>query len=179
MDKQSQVRVSIDLRFSDLLRASYWYFFSKWSNRMILAIFVLIGVASALAYLLGDGASPASNGLFALVTMMVPALLLVTVYVQARRNYSNLREFQKDIQYTFASDSYDVRDGKSTSHVSWDSILRAVETESSFNLFFHRTLFYTVPKRCIGSAADMQKVRDILKRNLGDRAKVRSEGGGS
>lgn len=149
MDKQAKVEVLINLQLSDLLRASYWYFFSKWSNRIIMVIFILISVVSALAFLLSNSASSTSYGLYALVIMIVPALLVGTVYIQTKRNFSNLKEFQKNIRYTFAYDGYDVRDEKSSSHVSWDSILRAVETETSFNLFFHKVLFYTVPKRCI------------------------------
>jgi hypothetical protein len=173
MDKQAKVDVSVDLQLSDLLRANYWFFFSKWSNRIIMVIFILLSIVSALAFLVNDNAS--SYGLYASVIVIVPALLIAMIYIQAKRNFSNLKGFQKNIRYTFAYDGYDVRDEKSSSHVSWDSILRAVETDSSFNLFFHKVLFYTVPKRCIRGDSDIRLLRDILKQNLGDKAKVKSE----
>ena len=175
MNNRAEVEVVINLQLSDLLRANYWYFFSKWSNRIIMVFFILMSVGSALAFLLSSSASSTSYELYALVIMIVPVLLIAIVYFQAKRTFSNLKEFQKNIQYTFAYDGYDVRDEKSSSHVSWDSILRGVETESSFNLFFHKILFHTVPKRCIRDDSDVRLMRDILKQNLGDKAKVKSE----
>jgi hypothetical protein len=48
--------------------------------------------------------------------------------------------------------------------------LRAAESKHSFHLFFHRSLFHTIPKRCFKQADDIVRLRDLLKRSLGAKA---------
>jgi hypothetical protein len=43
----------------------------------------------------------------------------------------------------------------------------------AFHLFFHRSLFHTIPKRCFEKAHDIAGLRALLKRSLGNKADVR------
>jgi hypothetical protein len=174
MNNQAKVDASIDLELADLLRANYWHFFSKWSIRFLMALYLLGAVGAAIAFFLSGGSS-AWYPLVSLAMILMGVFLIAIVYLQTRRNFSDLKEFQKNVRYTFSFDGYDVSDEKSASHVSWDAILRAVETKHSFNLFFHRMFFHVVPKRCFRQPSDIQVMRDILRESLGGRAKVGSE----
>jgi YcxB-like protein len=115
--------------------------------------------------------------LAAFVLMVItPILQPIMIWFQTRRGYLNLKGFQKNLQYLFSSDGYDVLDEKSSSHISWDSILKVVETNHSFNLFFHKAMFHVVPKRCIEQQGDVDRLRSILKQNLGNKAKLNTLG---
>jgi len=112
------------------------------------------------------------------VVILAPLLFLVVfigaIWLQTKRAYSSLKGFQKNIRYVFSANGYDVYDEKSFAHISWDSVYEAIETKRSFNIFFHKSFFHVVPKRCIQQQKDVDGLRKILKQSLGGRAKVNS-----
>lgn len=175
MNSQTKVDAVIDLQLADLLRANYWHFFSKGSIRFLMPLYLLVVVAGTIVFFL-NGASSIWSAFVSLAMILMAVVLIATVYFQTKRNFSDLKEFQKNVRYTFSFDGYEVSDDKSSAHVSWDAILRAVETKHGFNLFFHRMFFHTVPKRCFRQPSDIQAMREILKQNLGVKAKVGSDG---
>jgi hypothetical protein len=56
--------------------------------------------------------------------------------------------------------------------MTWDAILRAAESKHSFHLFFHKSFFHTIPKRCFKQPEDIVRLRNLLKRSLGTKATV-------
>ncbi|MGH9873836.1 MAG: YcxB family protein [Pyrinomonadaceae bacterium] len=50
--------------------------------------------------------------------------------------------------------------------------MRAAESEHSFHLFFDRSLFHTIPKRCFTHPEDVARFRTLLKKTLGTKATV-------
>jgi hypothetical protein len=106
------------------------------------------------------------------VSVIFPILYPVLIWFQTKRGFANLREFQRKVQYQFSSNGYEVKDVKSSAHMDWDVILRAVESKHSFNLFFHKSLFHTVPKRCFRGPEDIARLRTLLKQALGTKATV-------
>lgn len=103
MQDHHKINVSVDLRLSDLLRASYWFFFSRWSRRLMFATCVPVGASIAIALSLGAMKSSPFVVLSTLVMLLAPALLVLNVYLQAWRNFSNLREFQKRLRFIFSA----------------------------------------------------------------------------
>lgn len=56
--------------------------------------------------------------------------------------------------------------------MSWDSIVGAVETKHSFNLFFNRSLFQVIPKRCFRDSGEIGGLRVLLGAGVGAKAKL-------
>lgn len=106
------------------------------------------------------------------VLIIFPLLYPIMIWLQTKRGFGNLQNFQKRIRYAFSSDGYKVSDIKSSADIDWATILRAAESKHSFHLFFHRALFHTIPKRCFGGPKDIALLRSILKESLGNRASV-------
>ena len=107
-----------------------------------------------------------------IVLIVFPVLYPVLIWYQTKRGFGNLQGFQTKIQYSFSSDGYTVRDIKSSADIDWDTILRAAESKHSFHLFFHKSFFHTIPKRCFKQPDDIVRLRDLLKRSLGAKATV-------
>ncbi|HEX8832456.1 MAG TPA: YcxB family protein, partial [Longimicrobium sp.] len=55
--------------------------------------------------------------------------------------------------------------------VGWDAIVEADETDDSFLLFYNKHCAYYLPKRAVGGAASEHELRELLRRNLADRAR--------
>jgi len=102
-----------------------------------------------------------------------PILFPALIWFQTKRSFANLQGFQRRVRYEFSTDGYHVSDLKSSADTDWDAILQAAESKHSFHLFFHKSLFRTVPKRCFNAPEDIERLRVILKNSLGSKAHVR------
>ena len=172
-DLNEPLTVDIDLKESDLQRANFWFGLTGWSNRLTL-ILITLGGLLLLFRIAPSWVFPNSIALILSIIMLgfLP-FYFGFIWFQTKRSFQNLQDFQKKIQYTFTPHGYSVRDGKSSADVSWDSILRAAESEYSFHLFFGRSVFHTVPKRCFKSSDDVVRLRTLLKTSLGAKATIR------
>jgi hypothetical protein len=164
--------VDIDLKESDLQRANFWFRFGKWSTRLLLAVLFLAGLLLLWRFRSSNLLEnpPAASVVIAL--LIIPILYPMLIWFQTKRGFGNLQDFQTKIQYSFSPSGYTVRDIKSSADMDWDAILRAAESKHSFHLFFHKTFFHTIPKRCFKHPEDIVRLRDLLKRSLGTKASV-------
>ena len=166
--------VDVDLQESDLQQANFWFRLGKWSTRLLLILLLLMGLLLLWRF---QFSIPIENPLAAtavLVLMIFPVLYPAIIWLQTKRGFGNLQAFQRKIQYAFSTDGYNVSDLKSSSQIDWGTILRAAESKHSFHLFFHRSLFHTIPKRCFKRSEDVGRLRALLKQTLGSKANVDS-----
>ena len=163
--------VDVNLKESDLQRASFW-FRLRWSTRILLGFLLLMGLFLLTRVDLSTifQNPPAATALIVLI--VIPVLYPVLIWYQTKRGFGNLQGFQTKIQYSFSPAGYTVRDIKSSADIDWDTILRAAESKHSFHLFFHKSFFHTIPKRCFKQPDDIVRLRGLLKRSLGAKATV-------
>jgi hypothetical protein len=163
--------VDVDLKESDLQRANFWFGLRSWSNRLMLAVMPLAAVLLMVRFSFEIRHRPFAAVLI-FVFLTFPPFYFGFIWFQTKRGFGRLRSFQTKIQYAFSPHGYYVRDAKSSADISWDTILRAAESKYSFHLFFGRSAFHTIPKRCFRRADDIVRLRDLLKRSLGTKATV-------
>ena len=165
--------VDVDLKESDLQRANFWFQLGKWSNRVLLVFLPFAGLLLLWRF-------KSSSNLFQnppvaailIVLVLFPIFYPLIIWFQTKRGFGNLQAFQTRIQYAFSSHGYKVSDVKSFADIDWDTILRAAESKHSFHLFFHRSLFHSIQKRCFRQPEDIGRLRTLLKQALGSRAIV-------
>ena len=165
--------VEVDLRESDLQSANFWFRLGKWSTRVLLVLMVLMGLLLVTRVDMSKVFESPLSATALVVLIVFPLLYPLTIWFQTKRGFGRLQSFQTRIRYAFSSDGYHVSDLKSSSDIDWASILRAAESKDSFHLFFHRSLFHTIPKRCFESADDIAELRKLLKQSLGNKADIR------
>ena len=163
--------VDVDLKESDLQRANFW-FRLRWSTRILLVFLPLMGLFLLTRVDLSTIFQNPIAATALIVLIVFPVLYPVLIWYQTKRGFGNLQGFQTKIQYSFSSDGYTVRDIKSSADIDWGTILRAAESKHSFHLFFHKSFFHTIPKRCFKQPDDIVRLRDLLKRSLGAKATV-------
>jgi hypothetical protein len=167
-----RTEIFVDLQLADVVRANLWFTYSQRSMKFSVAM-GLVGVLLS-TILLGMGIAP---WWFVFIPPIVVLLLVITplvIWLDARRNFAGVKEFQKHIQYVFSREGYDASSGKSSSHVSWESIHKAIESKHSLNLFLSLRLFIIIPKRCIRTSSDLAELRSILRTALGEKAQMKS-----
>jgi YcxB-like protein len=164
--------VDVDLQEWDLQRASLWFRLGKWSTRLLLVFLLLVGLLLLSRVDLSTIFQNPPGATLVIVLILFPVLYPVIIWFQTKRGFRNLQGFQTKIQYAFSPAGYKVSDVKSSSDIDWDTILRAAESKHSFHLFFHRSLFHTIPKRCFKRSEDITRLRALLKKKLGTKAAV-------
>jgi hypothetical protein len=173
-DLQDQVVVPVQLEEADLRRANFWFTVTQPSSKMLPFLFLLPIIG---AFWLDGPFLKTVSILAAILGVMALALtVLLAIYFNTKRVFSDLKDFQKRFDYAFSDSGLEASNEKSHSHTNWDDFLKAVESKHSFNLFIQRRFFIVVPKRSIKSSADLDRIREILKKNFGDKAKIQTDG---
>lgn len=160
--------VSVTLERADLVREMFWYA----RRRKSLWLFFSFAIAASLLVMGYDRDFGLLLSICCCIGLAAGAL---GIYFQSSRAFSGLRDFQKQFSYTFSDTGYDTTNAEANSSGSWNNILRAIESQHSFNLFIHKNFFLLVPKRCFASPTDIQRFRDLLRRNLGGKAVLRAQ----
>ncbi|MGH9972210.1 MAG: YcxB family protein [Pyrinomonadaceae bacterium] len=170
-DTNEPLIVDVDLKESDLQRANFWFRLGKWSTWLYLVMLLVGGLLVLWRFKANLFDNPPMATVI-IVSLALPVLYPLLVWYQTKRGFSNLQGFQTQIHYSFSSVGYTVRDMKSSADIDWDAILRAAESKHSFHLFFHKSFFHTIPKRCFKQPDDIVRLRNLLKRSLGSKASV-------
>jgi hypothetical protein len=165
--------VDVDLKESDLQRAHFWFRLGKWSTRILLVLMPLMGLLLLSRFGLSRMFETPINTTVLIILIIFPVLYPLIIWFQTKHGFGNLQNFQTQIRYEFSANGYKVSDSKSSAETDWATIVRAAESKHSFHLFFHRSLFHTIPKRCFGSPKDIALLRSLLKDSLGNKASIR------
>ena len=165
--------VDVDMTELDLQRANFWFRLGNWSTRVLLVLMPLMGLLLLSWVEVPKVLESPVPATVLLVLIVFPLLYPLIIWFQTKRGFGRLQSFQTRIRYAFSAEGYRVSDLKSSSDIDWACILRAVESKDSFHLFFHRSLFHTVPKRCFERADHIAELRSLLRRSLGNKAHVR------
>ena len=171
-ERNETLVVNVDLKESDLQLANFWFRLGKWSTRLLLVLMPLIGLLLLSRVEISKIFENPPVAAVLTVLIVFPILYPVILWFQTKRGFGNLQNFQTRILYAFSADGYKVSDAKSSADIDWATILRAAESKHSFHLFFHRSLFHTIPKRCFDEPGKIAQLRSLLKQSLGNKASV-------
>jgi hypothetical protein len=171
-ESNEPLTVDVDLTESDLHLANFWFGLKSWSNRLMLVVMPIAGLLLLWKVEFSTIFQQPLVATGAVVFLGFPVFYFATIWLRTKRGFGNLQSFQTKIEYSFSPNGYDVRDMRSSAKVDWDSILRAAESKHSFHLFFHKSFFHTIPKRCFKRPEDIVRLRTLLKHALGTKATV-------
>ena len=174
--------VEVELRFevNDYIRASTRLLFSKPTFVGILALtglFVLYAMYTIIRDIASMGAGQALAAqapilLFALI----PVVLWFSLRRQGARILARQRATEERITYIFSDDGFlqrvSSREGRDEHSGGWDTFAKVMETPDDFLLLLPRQGGVFLPKRCFGSDEKIALFRDLVRRNMGDRAKL-------
>lgn len=109
-------------------------------------------------------------------TFLVPALMGLVVWLlwdaltprferwQVRRALAGLPSLQEPQAYTFDSDGLHMRNSLASGTVAWAAIVKAVETDEYFLLYYTDRCAYYLPKRVVGEQSP--ELRELLASQL-------------
>lgn len=170
-DNDPVVEIVADLGFEDVLRENFRLLVRR--ARAGIAVYAVLAAALGGAWFSGALPHAAAAGLLGLLAA-APVLALGGVYWNTRRTFQTSAESpgRRRMGFHFSSEGVGVRVGRTPGWVEWDDITEAVETRGGFLLFLAPGEYYFAPKKSFSGDAQLRTVRELLRRNLGERAKL-------
>ena len=175
------VDVELQFNLNDYIRASTRLLFSKPTFVGILALtsfFVLYSVYMAIrqASTMGLGQALLAQAPI-LMFLLIPVVMWFTLRRQGTRIIARQRATEERITYTFSDDGFIQRvsskQGRDEHSGNWDTFAKVLETPDDFLMLLPRQGGVFLPKKCFGSDDKISAFRELVRRNMGDRAKLR------
>jgi len=174
-DHDDAISVEGQLRFSEFLSFNLWFIWRRFKRFLILIFFVaFVYPPLAIAGVLGPGGKAAEGKEWAyFIWPTILLLCFVGIYFGAKRAFSGNKLLNQPARFRFSSQGLDASGPLSSGTCKWEGILSAEESHSLFLLFFGEQQAYIVPKRYFGDASVLPQFRELLRAQLGGRARLR------
>jgi hypothetical protein len=135
------------------------------------AVWPLMGGVALLILLLGrDWRALWPLAAVALVLLLLQPASTWLMRWQLRRAWRETPSLQGPQVYEFSDSGVTITGGASSIRLGWDSFVDAAETEAFFLLYYSKRFAYYLPKRVVGSEAELHSLRELFARKLGTRA---------
>lgn len=175
--------VDVELKFdlNDYIRASTRLLFSKPTFvgiLVLMAFFVLYSMYMAIrqAAAMGFGQALVAQAPI-LMFLLIPVVMWYSLRRQGSRIISRQRASEERITYTFSDDGFTQRvssnQGQDEHSGNWDTFAKVLETPQDFLLLLPRQGGVFLPKKCFGSDEKIVAFRELVRRRMGNRAKLR------
>lgn len=172
MENERKIEVEFESNEKDIQRVLLWY---HW-KRMFLEYLLMIVVGIPLCYFLGfDVLDIKNNGwtTFAFVGTL-SVLLMLDIYRRCFYQANKLKEITKPAKSIFTEKGVESKTPVATSNRDWESYLKVFETKTDFIFFSQENFFATIPKRFFKSKEEIEDLRELVKRKLGEKAKLQN-----
>jgi type IV secretory pathway VirB3-like protein len=115
-----------------------------------------------------------TSPLFIGIPLLAVGGRILRMHAVCRKYVSGLSSLQRRMRYTFhyGADSYEVASGESSSRISWNDVLKAVEKRKYFLIYFNKFEMQLIPKTAIQGTVQAALLRQLLLAKLGSRAKL-------
>jgi hypothetical protein len=167
-----KIEIDVRLNLDDYLRANYWFLYNK--IKPIIFILLFVGVYAPLhIWLSGAQMGPNDSYWGFFIPWGILIFLIGGTYLGSKRQLASHKAMNETHHYTFLNEGINSVSASTSAHQDWDNIREAVETKTNFLLFIALNQMYIIPKRCFQNEEQIDLFRDMLKRQLSSRAKIK------
>lgn len=170
---EESIEVDVQLEFEDFWRVLFWKTLKRYWHMYFLTFAISLPAIVIFFYVLLTNPerikfSPAI--LLLLLPLLTVLIVQWSIYTRAKKSDVSLKS---KARWVFYRDEFDVFTPVSRSENSWESLVEVEEESKNFLLFLHKDIFMIIPKRFFESDSQIQEFRELVRENLGDRAKLK------
>jgi len=169
MNNEQTIQIDSRLKLKDYFHASFWFSF----NKIFVKLLVGIAIITLLLFLFAILQNPSTVPFGLLVPSVIVLVIVLSIYLNARRGMSSNKSLRENIRYVFSHNGIDAIAESSSGHTSWNNMLKAYETSNAFLLLISHNQFYTIPKRFFRSGEQITRFKEMLRSHLSSRAKLK------
>lgn len=157
----NKVIIQTQLKLEDFIAVNFAMYFKRTSVKIrffILALFILA------PWLLPVFDIPYNDPYPALIGIGIMALLMLGLYLGARRNFLTNKRLSEPMTYDFNDDRLLLTSESSNVSTSWDKVYKVTETKGALVIWLSAQLVNCIPKRDT-NGADLAIIKSILQQN--------------
>ena len=165
-----EIKVTVIPDASDYRRALLWY------QRKRLLLITLVSTILLLVlgiFIFQNSGGPQILGIrleLVLAAVISPIVFVGISYLGVKRQADKLVKIAQPTLFMADSDGIRTKSTSSDTDVKWDRFYKVVETRHEFIVFPQDNVFYSIPKRFFDEKSGIDKLRALLREQLGDQA---------
>ena len=149
-----------------------WYHWKRMSLEF--GLIILLGVL--FCYFLGFNVLDFKNNGWAALAFFatISILFALNIYRRCFITANKLKEIVKPSKTIFSEQGIESKTPITSSSRDWESYSKIYETTKDFIFFSQENVFATIPKRFFKNQAEIEALRRLVSRKLGERAKLQN-----
>ena len=172
MEFEQKIEVEYESNEKDFQRVLLWYHWKRMSLEF--SLMTIIGIV--FCYFLGFNVLDIKNNAWATLTFFatISILLALDIYRRCFIQANKLKEIAKPSKTTFSEQGIESKTPTASSNRDWESYTKIYETGKDFVFFSQENVFATIPKRFFKNEGEIEALRELVGRKLGERAKLQN-----
>ena len=172
MEFEQKIEVEYESNEKDFQRVLLWY---HW-KRMFLEFGLMIIIGIVLCFFLNINILDLKNNGFATFAFVATILILFAfdIYRRCFLQAKKLKEIAKPSKSIFTEQGIESKTLTSSSSRDWEGYAKIYETAKDFIFFSQENVFAVIPKRFFKNQAEIEALRELVSRKLGERAKLQN-----
>jgi hypothetical protein len=172
MEIERKIEVEFESNEKDFQRVLFWY---HW-KRMLLEYISMIIIGIPLCYFFGFNVLDIKNNGWAASTFVAALLILLAldIYKRCFMQANRLKKIAKPSKTIFSERGIESKTPTTSSSRDWSSYAKIYETAKDFIFFQQENAFATIPKRFFKNQGEIEALRELVGRKLGERAKLQN-----
>lgn len=166
---ENKIEIEVLIESNEYLKLAYFNLFRKlWFIWLFVIIFSLYDLYNLEIW-----------SLFSVFKLLLPYLLslvslVIYIYWSAKRNLKTSPVLKRVSNYQFFDDKITVKSDIFDSVLTWKNIIKAQEKANIIILYTVQNAGFFLPVRCFQNDAQIIDFRKLIRRKLGDKAKLKS-----
>lgn len=175
MDGGPRIELDCQLQFSEFYHALRWHAWKKfwWLYSVLILGAFVFGIVRTLRSISGSSFNVFEAVIY---TVGFPGLLgglfYFSVYRYAKQQFRSGSGFREARHYRFFDDRVESSTSASSGKSAWTLLYKVFETPESFLFFASIAAFSVLPKRTLETEERIQLLRNLIRQNVGAKAKL-------
>jgi hypothetical protein len=173
--KEKTIEFQVLIEFREYLQCHYLMF-----RKNVHRIFILLGIiflASVFITLIKFGSnSDAVKISFMLLAsfFLFIGLFFLLLYIVIKKTFDSTPILRQKITYRLSDSEIEANGDSFNTKIGWDIITKAEEFSSYSLLYSSAASAFIFPLRCFANESQLIDFRELVRRNIGDKAKLKS-----
>lgn len=161
-----EIKAEIMVSSNQLYRFNLYHCYRNSSNG---AFGIILGVLCLFYGIAFHSALGSTNTTIAIILGTIFLIYNpISLFIRSKSRYLGNDALKKPMNYLFDEKGFILSQGEVSEDMEWSDLYKVVETKECLYFFFTRVHANIVPKADLGK--DLNKVYDLLNKNLSDRA---------
>lgn len=170
------IEINVQLNEDDYWRVG----FAGRIKRFLLATLIYLPVALLIMYFVVFGAggdSFAGNTLSVFIVFfiicLIPFIFLPFAWYSLKKLAKKLAKVSEKTRIIFSENEIQTNSSSRSSKMAWENYEKIQETNEDFVCFLNNHTIYPIPKRFFDSNLQISEFREIVRKKLGDKARLK------